>query len=288
MLKDNLGIRLFALFLAVLIWLQSVLVSEHRSVVSLPVNLRNMPQNITLESMPQKVPFTVKGKGLDIIRLMLAKPRVNIDASGITPYTDIISLQNYAIDIPENVDVTLLGPAESSQLAIQADVFHQKVVSIEPVFADVYTQNRMKELRYTFNPDRVTIFGPKSKIRGISSIKTQPIGQNVLSDARSSLDLDMPDTDINVSDKSVLLSISGTQESSRVFADIPIPGGFTPSRIAARISGPGAVLEKTTVAQIKAVVKPDADEQGMYQVELILPEGIRVLAITPNLVRKSR
>jgi YbbR domain-containing protein len=288
MLKDNLGIRLFALILAILIWLQSVLVSEHRSVVSLPVNLRNMPQNITLENLPQTVPFAVKGKGMDIIRLMLAKPRVSIDASGVTPYTDIISLQNYAIDMPDNVDVTLLGPAESDQLSIQADVFHQKVVGIELAYADIYTQNRLKELRYTLNPDKVTIFGPKGKIQNIKRIKTKPVTQDMLSDARHSLDLEIPDGDVNMSDKSILLSISGTQESSRVFTNIPVPAGYSPSRIAVRLSGPGAVLEKLSSNQIKAIINPEADEEGLFKIELSVPEGVQVLAATPDKVRKSR
>lgn len=288
MLKDNLGIRLFALMLAILIWLQSVLVSEHRSVISLPVNLRNLPQNITLENLPQTIPFAVKGKGMDIVRLMLAKPRVNIDASGITPYTDIISLQNYAIDIPENVDVTLLGPAESDQIAIQADVFHQKVVAIELTFADIYTQNRLKELRYTLNPDKVTIFGPKSKIQNIRRVKTKPVTQDMLSDARHSLDLDIPDLDVNMSDKSILLSISGTQESSRVFASVSVPSGYIPSTVAVRLSGSGTLLEKLRPDQIKASVKPLPDEVGFYGIEFSVPEGIQVTAVTPDRLRKSR
>ncbi|MCB5260813.1 MAG: CdaR family protein [Candidatus Cloacimonetes bacterium] len=288
MLKDNLGTRLFALLLALLIWLQSVLVSDHRSVVSLPVNLKNIPQNITLENLPQKIPFIVKGKGLDIIRLMLAKPRVNIDAGNITPNTDIISLQNYSIDIPENVEVSLLGPSESDNLAIQADVFHQKTVSIELQYEDAYTKEKMNELRYSLNPDKVTIFGPKSKIVGISKVKTLPIDNKVFNDSRIELELDLPDSEINVSDTRVLLSISGEQESSRVFTNISLPEGYSPSRVAARISGPGSVLENMKIDSIKVEIISEPDEDGLFKVELVLPEGVKALAITPDRVRKRR
>ena len=288
MLKDNLGIRLFALFLAILIWLQSVLVSEHRSVVSLPVNLRNMPQNITLENLPQSIPFAVKGKGLDIIRLMMAKPRVNIDAASITPNTEIISLENYVIDMPENVDVSLLGPADTDQLAIQADVFHRKTVNVELTFADALTQSRMKELRYTLNPSKVTIFGPKSRITNLVSIKSKAITQDMLADARHELELQIPGNDISVSDKSVLLSISGAQESSKVYPNIALVQIYTPSSIAVRLSGPGAALDRLAGSQIKAVVSEEADEAGLFSVDLILPDDIQVIAITPDKVRKRR
>ncbi|MFA7543262.1 MAG: hypothetical protein WCY84_02705, partial [Candidatus Cloacimonadaceae bacterium] len=70
MFKDNLTLRIVSLLFAIFIWLQSVLVSEQKSVVNLPINLMHVPQNITLENVPNKIPFQVKGKGLDIFRLL--------------------------------------------------------------------------------------------------------------------------------------------------------------------------------------------------------------------------
>ena len=70
MFRENNGLRIVALVLAAMIWLQSVLVSEQRSVVSLPINLLYVPQNITLEDIPESIPFSVKGKGQDILKMM--------------------------------------------------------------------------------------------------------------------------------------------------------------------------------------------------------------------------
>lgn len=247
-----------------------------------------MPQNITLENLPQHIPFEVKGKGLDIIRLMMAKPRVNIDAGEITPNTELLSLQNYAIDMPENINVNLLGPAETDQLAIQADVFHQKTVGIELNFADEASKERMKELRYTLNPSKVTIFGPKSRINSISKIQSRAITLEMLSEARQYLELQIPDTDISASVKTVLLSISGAQESSKVFPNIALSRNYIPSMIAVKVSGSGAALDRLTIEQIKAEVSEEADENGLYKVNLVLPDDIQVIAITPDMVRKRR
>jgi YbbR domain-containing protein len=288
MLKDNLGIRLFALFLAIIIWLQSVLVSEQRTVVSLPVNLLNMPQSITLENIPDQVAFNVKGKGLDILRLAISKPKVSIDASDVTPYTDVISLQNYAIDIPENLNVSFLGPAESDKLAIQADVFHQKEVPVELVFDDPTTQTRLNEMRFTLSPQKVTVFGPRNKIRSIKSIKTQAVDQTMLIDARVTLDLELPDENVNASDKTVILSISGIRESTKVFTNIELPDIYTPTRVAIKLSGTESELDKLQHNQIKPVIDPEADENGFYKVNFELPEQIRVIAITPSKVRKQQ
>ncbi|MCB5262798.1 MAG: hypothetical protein LHW64_00860 [Candidatus Cloacimonetes bacterium] len=287
MLKDNLGLRLFALLLAIFLWLQSALISEQRSVVSLPINLLSVPQNITLENFPSSIPFAVRGKGLDIIRLMMAKPRVNIDASKITPNTDVISLQDYSIDLPDNINVSLLGPAESDQLTIQADIFHQKVVPVQLDFENAYTENRFKELRYNIDPDRVTIFGQKKRIRNVNAILTKKVDQETLTNDSAELKLNIP-ADITSSETKVLLTISGADQATRVFPNIALPAGYLPARVAVRLQAPAAALDAVKPNQITARVSDKADENGLYTVELTLPEGTQAIAITPSKVRARK
>lgn len=288
MFRENHGLKIVALLLASFLWLQSVLVSEQKSVVKLPINLRHVPQNITLENIPESIPFSVKGKGQDILKMMIFKPRVNVDASKITPYTDILSLEDYSIDLPENINVTFLGPAQVDQIAIQADVFHKKQVPIVLDFADDYSKARIKELRYSLDPAKLTIFGPKNRIQNINSIKTTPIGRNELAEAQSKIALNLPDNEISVSESSVLLTISGAQELTRVFPNINLAGRYLPSRVAVRVQAESAVLEKLSSLQIKATVLPSADEEGLYTVEVELPEGVQLIAITPSKVRERK
>lgn len=285
MLKDNLGLRILSLVLAMLIWLQSVLISEHRSTVNLPVQLRFVPKNITLENIPDTIPFSVKGKGMDILKLMLAKPQVQIDASKITPSTDILSLNNYTIDLPDNINVSLIGPAQSDQLAIQADVFHQKSVGIKLSFADDYTKNQFAELQYTISPEKLTIFGPKSRIQAISQISTKPISRNMMSESRLTIELDMPDNEISVSENKVLISIIHSRESTKVFSDIPLAARFLPSLIAVRIKAPASILDKIKPSDIIPEISETADAEGLYTVNIILPPEVELLAVTPNKVR---
>lgn len=288
MFRENIGIRIVALLLAVLIWTQSVLVSEQKSVVNLPINLLYVPKNITLENIPETIPFAVRGKGQDILKMMLFKPRVNIDASKITAFTDILSVEDYSIDLPENVNVTFLGPAQADKIAIKADIFHQKVVPVVLDYEDDYSKERMKELRYTLDPDKLTIFGPKNRIQSITNIKTSAIGRAQLAEPQSKLSLNLEDSEISVSESSVLLTISGAQEATRVFSNIMLPGNHLPSRVAVKVQAESAVLEKLSSLEIKATVSEKADETGMFSVEVALPEGIELIAITPDKVRARK
>ncbi|MBP7117482.1 MAG: hypothetical protein KBB33_04010, partial [Candidatus Cloacimonetes bacterium] len=259
-----------------------------RSVVSLPINLLHVPQNITLEDIPESIPFSVKGKGLDILKMMLFKPKVNIDASKITQYSDILTLEDYSIDLPDNVNVTFLGPAQSDRIAIQADVFHQKVVPIVLDFADDNSRERIKELNYTLDPDKVTIFGPKTRIHNINSVRTKPISAGELAENQSKLELKLPDGDVSVSESSVLLTISGVQEETRVFPNIVLPGNYLPSMVAVKVRGEAAVLDRLKETDIKASVAENTGEGVMLAVQISLPDGVELVAITPDKVRPRK
>jgi hypothetical protein len=288
MFRENNGLRIVALVLAAMIWLQSVLVSEQRSVVSLPINLLYVPQNITLEDIPESIPFSVKGKGQDILKMMLFKPKVNIDASKITQYSDILTLEDYSIDLPDNVNVTFLGPAQSDRIAIQADVFHQKVVPVVLDFSDDNSRERIRELNYTLDPDKLTIFGPKTRVKNIKSVRTKPISASDLAESQSKLELKLPEGDVSVSESSVLLTISGVQEETRVFPNIVLPGKYLPSMVAVKVRGEAAVLDRLNEADIKASVAENTGEGAMLAVQISLPEGVELVAITPDKVRPRK
>jgi len=59
MLQENIGLKVLSLIIAIFVWIQSLLISEQRSVVNLPLALLSIPQNITLEDFPKTIPFQV-------------------------------------------------------------------------------------------------------------------------------------------------------------------------------------------------------------------------------------
>lgn len=286
MFKENLGIKLFALALAILIWLQSILVSDHRSTIHLPVRLSNVPAHISLENMPNSIPFIVEGKGMDILKLAIARPVAEIDAGDISVGLDLLNLQNYTVNIPENNKTRLIGPAESNQIAVHTDVFLQKSVAIKPAFKDRQAQSRLKEYSYHIRPDKVTLNGPKTKVQAISEILTSEITSDMLNQSIIELPLISPDHEIKLSEKSVLLTISGTQESTKVFSNIALPPGYMLSNIAARIQASSDIIEDLEPSMIKVIISEEADARDMYEIKLELPEGFSTIAITPNKVRK--
>ena len=275
--------------IAIIVWLQMQLSTEHRSVINLPVSLRSVPKNITLDKLPQSIPFNVRGRGLEIIKAKFSKAKVLLDASKIQPGVDIISLADYTIDMPENINLNLIGPVEKQEITIHADEFHQKRVPVKLSFADKITEQRMENQNYQIIPDKVIVFGPKSKVRLISSLNTEAISSELATQNEFIVKLSAPEENISISEAQVRVRVSNSFNTSRVFDGIPVKGNpaksYFPSAVTVKASGDSAVLNKLNPSSLSAVLSPEPDAQGFYTVSVEASENIQIIAVTPNKVR---
>lgn len=275
--------------LAVFVWVQSQLTTEHRTVVGLPVNLKSVPKNITLERLPQSIPFQVKGKGLDIIKLKLSHTKVSIDASKIQPGVDIISLTDYTIDLPENINITLLGPADQQEIAVHADVFHQKKVPVQLSYADTFTRQRFASLKFELVPDRVIVFGPKNKVQAIDFAYTEAITREMASERDFILKLNATGDDVSFSETQVRVRVSNSYNTSKVLDNLKIISeagkSCFPSHATVKIAGDSELLKQFDPVNVKITISPEADTQGLHSLKVELPLGIELVAITPDKVR---
>lgn len=117
MFKNNLGLKLFALLLAVIVWIQLSLLSEHQSVVKLKIELSNAKAAPTLAKEIGSVPFNVRGRGIDILKLKLSKTVAQFDARDIVGARESSSGLDFVIkDKPANLDIEILGVLKGFEL----------------------------------------------------------------------------------------------------------------------------------------------------------------------------
>jgi hypothetical protein len=105
-MRNNLGLKLLALLLAVIIWLQLILVADRQGRVSLDLRLTNIQEADTLRLPPRKISCYVQGRGMDIIRLYFSRAYIQMDANEFWSGNS----KNYLpMDIPENLQANVLG-----------------------------------------------------------------------------------------------------------------------------------------------------------------------------------
>ncbi len=105
-MRNNLGLKIVALVVAILIWMQVSVMSDHQSKVNLDLKLTNRAESDTLPETLAKVPCIVQGRGLDIIKLVLSRTYLTMDAADLKAG----NLKDFeAVDLPANLNLTLVG-----------------------------------------------------------------------------------------------------------------------------------------------------------------------------------
>ncbi len=288
MFHGNIGLKIVSALLALFIWVQAALITEQKTVINIPVTMTNIPKDRSFGNLPSKIPFNVKGLGFDIIKLYLLKPAIQLDAQNIKPGVDKLVFSDYQINIPENLNVELLGPVNNDEITVHSDVFHRKNVSVNLSFADKAVQSAFATQSYKLFPDQVQIFGPKNKVNKISSVSTHNITQNLMSQREFKIDLINPDSDVSLSTNSIRIVIINEDIVTKVFGNIAIQGTasqkIVPSRVTIKLKGSAKTLAAITANQITATIGSNPDSDGMYDIIVAIPEDVILVDITPTKV----
>lgn len=288
-MRKNLGLKLFSLVLALIVWLQIALSSEHRTTVRLPVVLDNLPPEITLSDLPKDVPFSVRGTGIDLLRLRFSATKVALDAANLRPGIDKLPLDDYSLrDLPQNSGVEVIGPAVESDLSFSADVLHHRSVKVVPAFENEATRARYAELDFLLSPDQIRINGPRREIRDLKTVSTAPISIQMLSQDRFDIPISFNSSQISSTVAKVSVSRVPLRIETRVFEALRVDSGTRnvfPQTVTLKVEGSPEQLRalKPGSFAVKTLGEPDA--AGWIDLEVVLPEGLDKYALTPERVR---
>lgn len=110
MFKSNLSLKLFALLMAVVIWVQLNLNADHQSVVKIRTQFKNVPRNQSELHRIRSVPFNVRGRGMDVLRLKLSRTVAVFDAEAYDKSVDLSALDYEIRNRPSSLNLDILGP----------------------------------------------------------------------------------------------------------------------------------------------------------------------------------
>jgi YbbR domain-containing protein len=176
LLLRNLGLKLIALGLAIVVW--AVLAGKERTysekTIQLPVEIANIAPNIEIKSIrPEWVQITVLGNGSRMVRLGAEDFQCRIDLQNISEGTRLSYFSEDLLVMPKGVSLTLVS-------------IHPKMIEItleELISREIPIRARIKghlpvglqlvETRVV--PDRITIKGIKSQISRVTFVNTEEI-----------------------------------------------------------------------------------------------------------------
>ncbi len=85
-LFDNLGLKLIALIMALLVYLNAYTERPATMGFSFPIEVDGLPDSLSLVGpLPEPVQAELRGTGKQLIRLRLAEPRLRVSVAGVAP-----------------------------------------------------------------------------------------------------------------------------------------------------------------------------------------------------------
>lgn len=171
-LTHNLGLKLLSLALAFLLWLAYSGSRELTTVLSVPVQYRNIPTDLEIgPNLVEEVRLIVRGPSPLLSRVSAARSPVILDLgrvkrTGVTTF----SIQRSNVDLPAGV---VLDRAIPSQIQIRTEKREVKRVPVVPEFESVPEGYRVES--WSVRPDMLTLSGPKSLLDAIREVRTDPI-----------------------------------------------------------------------------------------------------------------
>lgn len=112
-LTENLALKLLALLLAVVIWGAVGGDVSTEILVTVPVEFRNVPDQVRYQADPSRVDLRVRGPRWMVRQAAAADFSVPVDLSGMTePGERIITLRPETVESPSSVEVVEVLPPE--------------------------------------------------------------------------------------------------------------------------------------------------------------------------------
>lgn len=168
----NLGLKLFSLAVAVLLWVAVTRDPVAEVALNVPVEFHNAPEHLEIssETIPQ-VQVRVRGPVRIIRELTPAEVHAMVDLSNAKAGERTYDLSPSHIRTPNYVQVMQAVP---SQIRISFDTRETKQVEVKPrVIGTFATGYQIAEVVTT--PNKVTIVGPAKHVNEVETAITDPV-----------------------------------------------------------------------------------------------------------------
>lgn len=169
MFLNNLGLKVTAMFLAILVWVMISGKERAYSEKSFIVNVEyiNVGQHIDVRSVrPDKVRFTVRGTSKELENIAPEDFKILIDLKDVTEGTHLKFTENY-LQSPEGIEILAI---HNRTVEITVREFMTREVPVRVRYKGRLPKGiRLLDRRPV--PEKVKIFGYKSQVAGITTVE---------------------------------------------------------------------------------------------------------------------
>lgn len=300
-LLDNLGIKLVALLLALLIYLNVYTDRPATLIVSFPIQIGDLADSLSLSgAVPSAVQAELRGTGKQLIRIRLTEPPVKISLAGVGMGHFERALTSADLPLPTDVDIQVERVVSPRTVELQVDRKRSRRLPVSAQVEGVPAGGVVWTGSLDVEPSTVEVSGPEKAIMALDSVRLDAVR---LSGKRDTVKVAvgaeaLPDWCV-MEPEQVTVSVPLEPEATRrVTLRVEDPRGVNrylvvPERVTLTVSGPRSQFTPALVsAQRVYWTAPEAitdlagHRVGLHRLGDI-PEGVRA-RLDPDSVTLQR
>ena len=176
LLFDNLGLKLAALLLALLVYLNVYLDRPQSMLVSFPVQVEDLPDSLSLSGpMPSTVQAEMHGSGKQLLRLRVTEPVFKLSLEGIGPgrFERAVTSADLPVTLSEGLQVDRMVGPRTIELTVEPKV--KRIIPVAPRVIGTPAAVMRWTGEVLTTPGVLEVTGPKSVVAGLDSVILQPV-----------------------------------------------------------------------------------------------------------------
>ncbi len=295
-LFDNLGLKLFALLLAALLYFNVLTDRTVEQTLYFPVVVDGLPDSLALaSSVPAEVGVRLRGTVKQLWWLGRHAPPLKVSLVGVAPGLFQRALGPTDVPLTGTTDVTVIEVKDPAEVRLEVTKRGSRLVPVVVPITGEPARGLIVAGAPTIRPASVRISGPASWVARQETLRTEPIS---IAGKRDTLELVQalvaPPVWAHASPGSVLVSIPIDAAASKSLALDPEVRGIRgelrvelrPKTISATWHGPRAHAASVDARDFRAVVDAERRGRGTWTLPVrVLGPGAERLVLDPDSVR---
>ncbi len=294
----NWGLKLFSLFLAILLWFHvrtdRVYTVERRIPLEI---LKPSDTLVVVGDLPREVTLKIRATGKTLLVLAFDHPRMVVDLRTLKPHRKVrvtLSPENFRYPDFLRLEVLKIEPQE---LVVLADYRIRRRVPVYPRVEGAPAEGFVVT-RVQAEPDSVGLQGAAMYVRKHRRVYTRPVKiENARKPLHTEVAVEVPDSPYVAADpRRVTVDVEIeplAQQTYRLPVVIKAPASSRyrltahPDSVTVTVEGPQSILDTLSPSRLQARVRIWKLSSGYYDlpVRVLRPRVVRVLEVDPDTIR---
>ena len=293
-MKKNTGYKILAVIITILIWLQIGLLTDQTTVISVPLHLVNISDDLYLIGVNDlKIPLHIRGRGINIFTFYFSDPKITYNSEQFVLGNNALDFSMLEQSLPTHPNLRFSLIQKEIQITITTDTITQKRVPVTYDFASELDRQTLIQNDFLFDETYVTISGPGYEIQNIDEVFTEKLKVDILKQRTPDVRLKSVNENVIIIPALISLSKINDMIASKTLPFIPINHDeqvmIFPQRVTVKIEGKPDSLAQVSPDDITAFVTFDGNTDDTdIEISFQIPDHIKIIDYTPKTVNMRK